>query len=199
MEDDTMKKLSGRRVAALVCDGFEQVELLSPRTALEDEGADVDVVSPASGRVKGWRFTDWGKTVKVDVPVVTADVGQYDGLLLPGGVMNPDKLRLVPRAIRFIREFVDADKPIASICHGPWTLINAGYVRGKTMTSWPSLEIDLRNAGANWVDQEVVRDGKLVTSRKPDDLIAFNREMVTLFAEQPPRQTMGTAAAAQAL
>ncbi|HZU82632.1 MAG TPA: type 1 glutamine amidotransferase domain-containing protein [Polyangiaceae bacterium] len=181
-----MRKLNGKRVAALVCEGFEQVELMDPRTALEDEGARVDVVSPAPRRVRAWKFTDWGKAVRVDVRLEHADARSYDALLLPGGVINPDKLRLHHEAIRFIRKFVEADKPIAAICHGPWTLINADHVRGKTMTSWPSLEVDLRNAGANWVDRQVVRDGKLVTSRKPDDIPAFNAEMIELFAEQAP-------------
>jgi protease I len=181
------QKLSRRRIAALVCDGFEQSELFEPRTALEDEGAHVDVVSSVHGRVKGWKHTDWGRFVKVDVQLGQANPRNYDALLLPGGVMNPDKLRLVPAAIDFIAAFVTADKPIAAICHGPWTLINAGAVRAKTLTSWPSLEVDLLNAGATWVDKEVVRDGKLVTSRKPADLPAFNRKMVEVFSEQPLR------------
>jgi protease I len=180
-----MRKLSGRRIAILVADGFEQVELTEPRTALEDEGALTEFVSPSSGRVKAWRLTDWGRKLKVDVPLSAADATLYDALLLPGGVMNPDRLRTSLEALRFIRAFADVGKPIAAICHGPWTLINAGVVPGKTMTSWPSLEIDLRNAGAEWVDDMVVRDGMLLTSRKPDDLPAFNEKMIEMFAERP--------------
>jgi protease I len=181
-----MRKLMGRRIAVLVCDGFEQVELFDARTALEDEGARVDVISPGRGRVKGWKSGDWGKRIKPDVPLEMADPVDYDALFLPGGVINADKLRVLPEAIRFIRAFIESDKPIASICHAPWALINAGFVRGKRMTSWPSLEMDLRNAGANWVDEEVVRDAKLVTSRRPADLRAFNEMMIALFAEQAP-------------
>lgn len=180
-----MRKLSGKRVAILVADGFEQVELSGPRTALEDEGAVTEIVSPSEGRVRGWKFTDWGRKMKVDVPLSKADPNVYDALLLPGGVMNPDKLRLYPEAIRFIRAIAEAGKPIAAICHGPWTLINAGVVPGKRMTSWPTLEVDLRNAGADWEDSRVVRDGMLVTSRKPDDLPAFNEKMIEAFAERP--------------
>jgi protease I len=191
-----MGKLEGKRVAILVCDGFEQSELTEPRTALEDEGAACDIVSPAGKRVKGWKHGDWGKAMKVDVPLAAAAPGRYDALLLPGGVMNPDKLRLIPEAIAFIRAFILAGKPIAAICHGPWTLIDAGYVKGKTMTSWPSLRTDLVNAGANWVDKEVVCDGKLVTSRKPADLPAFNRKVIETFAETAP--VSAVAAEAQA-
>ena len=147
-----MRKLSGKRIAILVADGFEQVELTEPRTALEDEGAMTEIVSPSKGRVKAWKLTDWGRKLKVDVHLPAADATLYDALLLPGGVMNPDELRTNPDALRFVRAFADVGKPIAAICHGPWTLINAGVVPGKTMTSWPSLEVDLRNAGAEWVD-----------------------------------------------
>jgi protease I len=180
-----MRKLSGKRVAILVADGFEQVELTEPRTALEDEGALTDIVSPSGTRVRAWKFTDWGRKMKVDVPLSEADHSLYDALLLPGGVMNPDELRRYPEAIRFIRTFADAGKPIAAICHGPWTLINAGVVPGKRMTSWSTLEVDLRNAGADWEDSQVVRDGTLVTSRKPDDLPAFNAKVIEVFAERP--------------
>ena len=179
-----MRKLSGKRIAILVHDGFEQVELVDPRTALEDEGAETEIVSPAHGRVKTWKFTDWGKTMKVDTPLDLANVARYDALLLPGGVMNPDRLRRVPQAIQFVRAFGDAGKPIAAICHAPWMLINAGLVRGKRVTSWPSLEVDLRNAGAYWVDEEVVVDSNLVTSRNPDDIPAFNRKIIDLVGEQ---------------
>ena len=188
-----MRKLSGVRVAILVSNGFEQVELTDPRRALEDEGAITEIVSPEH-HVKAWKFGEWGRTFRVDVPVGEADASDYDALLLPGGVMNPDNLRLVPEAIAFVAAFAQAGKPIAAICHGPWTLIDAGVARGKTMTSWPSLQTDLRNAGAQWVDREVVRDGLLVTSRKPDDLSAFDDGMVDLFAEpreRPQTQEVG--------
>ncbi|HEX8794192.1 MAG TPA: type 1 glutamine amidotransferase domain-containing protein [Polyangiaceae bacterium] len=178
-----MRKLKGMRVAILVADGFEQVELTRPRTALEDAGAYTEIVSPAQRYVKGWSFTNWGRKFRVNVPLEEADARHFDALLLPGGVLNPDTHRLHPKAIAFIKAFADADKPIASICHGPWTLINAGIARGRTLTSWPSLEVDLRNAGADWVDQQVVRDGRLITSRKPDDIPAFNSWMLDLFAE----------------
>jgi len=187
-----MKKLSGMRVAILVCDGFEQVELIEPRLALEDEGAETYVVSPVGRRVKGWKTTDWGKKVRVNVPLAQADARNFDALLLPGGVINPDRLRLHPSAIDFIRAFAAAGKPIAAICHGPWTLIDAEFVRGKTVTSWPSLRTDLKNAGANWIDEEVVRDGTLVTSRKPADIPAFNRKMIDTFAEAGARAGQAT-------
>lgn len=175
--------LQGKKVAILVADGFEQVELLEPKKALDQAGAKTEVVSPASGKVKGWNFKEWGKEVPVDVALESASPDEYDALLLPGGVMNPDHLRMIPRAVEFVRRFAESNKPIAAICHGPWTLIEADAVRGHTITSWPSLKTDLRNAGANWVDREAVRDGHLVTSRKPDDIPAFNREMIQLFAE----------------
>jgi protease I len=178
-----MWKLSGMRVAILVADGFEQLELIEPRRVLEDEGAVTEIVSPLPGHVKGWKFGDWGRAFRVNVPLAEAHPAHFDALLLPGGVMSPDTLRLVPEAVAFVAAFAVAGKPIAAICHGPWTLINAGVVSGKTMTSWPSLGVDLRNAGATWVDREVVRDGLLVTSRSPDDLPAFCDGMVQLFAE----------------
>jgi protease I len=190
-----MSKLVGRRVAILVADGFEQVELTESRSALQDEGAWADVVSPVPGRVRAWKYDDWGKRFKVDVPLARADAAAYDGLILPGGVMNPDALRLCADAIELIRAFVRSKKPIAAICHGPWTLIDAECVRGRTLTSWPSLRSDLRNAGANWVDEEVVRDGWLVTSRKPADLPAFDRTIIEVLAEMPP---VGERAAPQA-
>jgi protease I len=179
-----MESLQGKKVAILVTDGFEQVELTRPRKALDQAGAKTEVVSPAQGQVKGWNHTEWGDKIPVDVPLQQAKPESYDALLLPGGVMNPDHLRMNPDAVRFVKSFVDAGKPIAAICHGPWTLIEAGAVRGKKMTSWPSLQTDLKNAGANWVDQQVVHDGNLVTSRKPDDIPAFNEEMIGLFAHQ---------------
>jgi len=176
-------KLSGKKVAILVADGFEQVELTGPREALEKAGAETEIVSPAGEKVRGWEETKWGKTFRVDVALKKADADDYDALLLPGGVMNPDKLRLEPKAIEFIRAFSDEDKPIAAICHGPWTLIDAGVAKGRRMTSYPSIKADLMNAGADWVDEQVVVDNGLVTSRKPADLPAFNRKMVEEFCE----------------
>jgi protease I len=176
-------ELNGKKVAILVENGFEQVEMTGPREALEQAGAGTDLISPVKGKVKGWAHTKWGDEFEVDVQLSDANPDDYDALLLPGGVMNPDKLRLHPDAIEFVRRFVDEGKPIAAICHGPWMLINAGAARGRTMTSWPSLQADLSNAGANWVDQEVVVDNGIVTSRKPDDIPAFNRKMIEEFRE----------------
>jgi len=175
--------LQGMTVAILVANGFEQVELTEPRTALQEAGADTHVVSPAQGTVKGWNHTEWGEEVPVDVPLDEADAERYDALLLPGGVMNPDKLRMNPKATSFVKVFFDAGKPVAVICHGPWTLVDAGVAKGRRLTSYPSLQADLTNAGAEWVDQEVVVDRGLVSSRKPDDIPAFNRKMVEEFAE----------------
>jgi protease I len=175
--------LRGKRVAALVENGFEPSELLDPKKALEAAGAKVDVVSPQKSKVRGWQHTEWGDSVPVDRQLDGANADEYDALLLPGGVMNPDTLRINPKAVAFVKAFVDSGKPIASICHGPWTLIEADAVRGRTMTSWPSLKTDLRNAGANWVDQECVVDNGLVTSRKPDDIPAFNKKMIEEIAE----------------
>jgi protease I len=176
-------KLRGRKVAVLATDGYEQAELETPVAALKDAGALVEVISPKSASIQGWEHHDKGRKVVVDRTLGDANAADYDALVLPGGVMNPDSLRLLPEAVSFVRTFVDADKPIAAICHGPWTLINAGGVKGKTMTSWPSLETDLRNAGAHWVDQDVVVDHRLVTSRKPDDLPVFCARMIEEFAE----------------
>jgi protease I len=176
-------ELRDKRVAAVVDNGFEQVELTGPKQALEEAGARVDIISPQAGTVKGWQHTKWGDEFPVDRPLAEVRADEYDALLLPGGVMNPDKLRMNPEAVRLVRAFVESGKPIAAICHGPWTLIEAGGVQGRSMTSWPSLQTDLRNAGAAWVDQEVVVDNGLVTSRKPDDIPAFNRKMIEEFAE----------------
>lgn len=173
-----MDKLAGKKVAMLVTDGFEQVELTSPRKALEEQGAVAHVVSPKSGMVKAWDEKDWGEKFPVDVALDGANPDDYDALVLPGGVMNPDHLRMNPKAVQFVKAFFEAGKPVAAICHGPWTLIEAGVVKGRKMTSYPSLQTDLKNAGAQWVDQEVVTDQGLVTSRKPDDLPAFNRKMI---------------------
>lgn len=176
-------ELRNKRVAVLADNGFEQSELIEPKKALEQAGATVDVVSPQAPKVKGWKHIGWGDEVNVDRKLDDAQAEQYDALLLPGGVMNPDKLRINPKAIAFIKHFVDSGKPIAAICHGPWPLIDAGGVKGRKVTSWPSLKTDLTNAGAQWVDQEVVTDRGLVTSRKPDDIPAFNRKMIEEFAE----------------
>lgn len=178
-----MNSLSGIKVAVLLSNGFEQAEMVEPKKALENAGAVVKLVSPESNKVQGWKHHEKADFFSVDIPLEQANAADFQALLLPGGVVNPDALRLVPKAIEFVREFIQADKPIAAICHGPWTLINAGGVKNRTMTSWPSLELDLKNAGANWVDREVVRDGKLVTSRKPADLPAFNKEIIELFSE----------------
>jgi protease I len=177
------QQLTGKRVAIVVTDGFEQDELEKPRQALEEAGAKTDVISPKSGKVKGWKYTDWGTEVAVDKELRSADPKDYDALMLPGGQMNPDNLRMDNRAVQFIESFVQTDKPIAAICHGPLTLIEAGGVKGRRLTSFPSIKTDLRNAGAEWVDQEVVTDRGLVTSRKPDDLPAFNKKMIEEFAE----------------
>ena len=177
------KELTGKRVAALVAKGFEQVELLDPKDALESAGATVDVVSPESGKVKGWNHTEWGKDVQVDKELDAARVEDYDALLLPGGVMNPDHLRMNPKAVDFVKKFFDDGKPIAVICHGAWTLIEAGVVRDLTITSYPSVRTDLQNAGARWADREVVVDRGIVSSRRPADLPAFNAKMIEEFAE----------------
>ncbi len=175
--------LNGKTVAILVADGFEQVELTEPRDALRDAGAETHVVSPADGKVKGWRHGQWGDEIDVDVPLADARADDYDALVLPGGQMNPDNLRVVEAAVAFTRSFFEQGKPVAAICHGPWTLIEADVVRGRRMTSYHSISTDLRNAGADWVDEEVVVDQGLVTSRNPDDLPAFNRKLLEEVAE----------------
>lgn len=175
--------LQGKRVAILSAEGFEQSELLEPKKALEAAGAQVDVVSPQEGQIRAWNKSNWGESVKVDVALQEAQASEYDALLLPGGVINPDKLRTNIKAVEFVRAFVDARKPIGAICHGPQTLIETGAVQGRRMTSWPSLKTDLTNAGAQWVDEEVVTDNGLVTSRKPEDIPAFNRKIIEEFAE----------------
>ena len=175
--------LTNNKVAILATDGFEYVELIEPRKALEEAGATTHVVSPKDGQIKGWKSTDWGESVKVDVNVKAANQSNYDALLLPGGVMNPDSLRLDKTAVAFVKSFFDAHKPVASICHGPWMLVEANVVKGRKLTSWPSLETDIRNAGGEWTNEEVVTDQGLVTSRKPDDIPAFNKKMIEEFAE----------------
>lgn len=177
------EQLAGRRVAALVAKGFEQEELLKPRDALTAAGATVQVVSPDKFTVVGWNHTEWGDEINVDRSLDDARADDYDALLLPGGVMNPDRLRMNAKAVQFVRQFFDSAKPIAVICHGAWTLVEADVVRGLTMTSYPSLRTDLQNAGAAWVDQEVVVDRGIVSSRRPADLPAFINKMLEEFAE----------------
>jgi protease I len=171
-------ELNGRRIAILATDGFEQVELTEPKKNLEAAGAKTEVLSVKDGEIKGWKLTDWGDSVKVDKPVSKARVDDYDLLLLPGGQINPDKLRMEPDAVKFVREFAQSGKLVAAICHAPWMLIEAGVVKGRTMTSWPSVRTDLKNAGANVVDQPVVVDGNFITSRKPDDIPAFSQKII---------------------
>jgi len=177
------QRLQGVRVAVLATDGVEQVELTRPVEALRGAGAEVQVIAPRGGQIQGYNHFEKGDMIRVDRELAQAQPDDFDALVLPGGVINPDQLRLVPEAVDFVRAFVDSDKPIAAICHGPWTLINADGVDGKRMTSWPSLQVDLLNAGADWVDQEVVVDYGLVTSRRPDDLPAFCEKMIEEFAE----------------
>lgn len=179
MATDTLK---GLNVAILLTDGFEEVEMTEPRKALDEAGAKTSLISPKPDEVRAWDFTDWSKSYPVDAPLDSASPQDYDALLLPGGVINPDTLRADAKAVAFAKAFFDAKKPVASICHGPWTIIETGAARGRRVTSWPSLKTDLENAGANWVDQEVVVDQGLVTSRSPDDMAAFNRETIKLFA-----------------
>lgn len=181
-------KLAGQTIAVLATDGVEQVELTEPVKALREAGAEVEIVSDKNEAIQAFKHHDKGVTIPVDVTLDEADPKDFDGLVLPGGVINPDALRLVPKAISFVRHFVEAKKPIAAICHGPWTLIDAGGVKGKRMTSWPSLKTDLSNAGAQWVDEEVITDGTLVTSRKPDDLHAFNKKAIETFQRSASHQ-----------
>ncbi|HWD70166.1 MAG TPA: type 1 glutamine amidotransferase domain-containing protein [Solirubrobacteraceae bacterium] len=175
-------ELNGKRVAFLAADGVEQVELDEPRRAVEQAGAETVVVSLNSGEIQAFNHLDHGDRIKVDVTASSADPAQYDALVLPGGVANPDFLRGDQDAVRFVRSFFEQDKPVGVICHGPWTLVEADVVRGRTLTSWPTLQTDLRNAGAEWVDEEVHVDGRLVSSRKPDDLPGFTRKVVEVFA-----------------
>jgi protease I len=185
--------LTGIKVAILATDGFEQSELTEPRKALQAAGADTEIVSPKSGRIRGWKFKEWGDELPVDQGLDGADPKDYDALLLPGGVINPDALRLNSRAVEFVRAFFDAGKPVAAICHGPWMVIEADAARGRRLASWPSLRTDVRNAGGEWVDEAVVVDGNLITSRKPDDIPAFNQEIIERFvqARPQPRETQG--------
>ncbi|KAB7624377.1 type 1 glutamine amidotransferase domain-containing protein [Alkalilimnicola sp. S0819] len=180
------EQLQGKRVAILVSHGFEQSEMTEPRRALDESGAETVLVSPVSGRVKGWRHKEWGDEFPVDLALGQARAQDFDALVLPGGQMNPDNLRMNSAAVDLVQGFIAAGKPVAAICHGPWLLVEADAVRGRRLTSWPSVRTDLRNAGAQWVDEETVVDGNLLTSRKPDDLPAFNAEMIALFAASGP-------------
>src|ERR1700760_1986902 len=185
MEGRTMSTLSGLKVAILVADGFEQVEMTEPRKALQEAGADTQIVSPARRQVQGWNHHDKADKFDLDVALDDASAAEFGALLLPGGVANPDQLRTLPHAVDFVREFVQAGKPVAVICHGPWTLVEADVVKGRNMTSWPSVRTDLVNAGANWTDKDVVIDRGWVSSRNPADLPAFNRAMIQEFAKGP--------------
>jgi len=179
----TLSNLSGKRVAILATDGVEQSELTEPRQALKDAGAHPVVVSPKSGSIKAWQHDHWGDEIPVDMNLKDAKADDFGALMLPGGVMNPDHLRQNKQAVQFVKDFFTEGKPVAAICHGPWMLVEADVVRNRTLTSWPSLQTDIRNAGGDWVDREVVTDMGLVTSRKPDDIPAFNRKMLEEFAE----------------
>ncbi len=176
-------ELQNKTVAILATDGFEYVELTKPKQALEAAGAKTQVVSPKQGKIRGWDVDKWGDDVSVDVSLDSAKPDDYDALLLPGGVINPDKLRTEPKAVQFVKNFFEAGKPVAAICHGPWMLVEADVVRGRTVTSWPSLKTDIENAGGKWVDEQVVTEQGLVTSRKPDDIPAFNQKIIEEFAE----------------
>jgi protease I len=177
------QKLQNRRVAILVTNGFEQSEFTEPKKALEENGAEVDVIAPEKGKVKAWSGKNWGEEFDVNKALSEVNAGDYDALVLPGGVMNPDKLRMNQEAVAFVKKFGEDGKPIAAICHGPWTLIEAGIADGRRLTSYPSIKTDLINAGAHWVDEEVVVDNGLVTSRSPKDLPAFNKKMIEEIAE----------------
>lgn len=181
--------LEGKKIAVLLTTGFEEEELTRPRQALEEAGAQVVIISPKEKSVTAWAHTRWGGEYKVDVPLEEADAGDYTGLLLPGGVMNPDKLRRNPQAVEFVKAFFYANKPVAAICHAPWLLIEANQVKGRRLTSYESLQTDLKNAGAEWVDAAVVVDGNLVTSRNPTDIPQFNYEMIRRFLQAEPQTT----------
>jgi protease I len=178
-----MGKLDGKRIAFLATDGVEQIELIEPRKAVEAEGAEVDLISLEKGEFQGFEHLDKGETFTADKAAKDADAQDYDGLVLPGGVANPDFLRSDEDAVRFVRAFFEARKPVGAICHGPWTVVEADVLKGRVLTSWPSLKTDIRNAGGQWVDEEVHVDQGFVTSRKPDDIPAFNAKIVEEFAE----------------
>jgi protease I len=182
-------KLQGKMIAIVATDGFEQVELTEPKKALEEAGATVHVISPKPGQIKGWNHTDWGENTKVDKTLDEAKPADYDGLVLPGGQINPDNLRIEPKAVAFVTEFFNSGKPIGAICHGPWLLVEAGVVKRRTLTSWPSVRTDVRNAGGHWVDEEVLTDQNLTTSRKPDDLPAFDERLIRELSHAKPAQS----------
>jgi len=184
------KKINGKKVAILATDGFEQAELMEPMQALEQAGAQTTIVSIHPGEIKGWSGQDWGQSVKVDQTVDQCDCEDFDALMLPGGVMNPDKLRMDDNAVMFVRDFFEAGKPIGAICHGPWMLVEADVIEDTTLTSWPSLETDIVNAGGMWVDEEVVTDNGIVTSRKPADIPAFNKKLIEEIAEGTHSRTI---------
>lgn len=181
------QQLNGIRVAILATDGFEQSELLEPRKALDQAGADTNIISITEGEIKGWNHKDWGQSVAVDNLLDSASAENFDALLLPGGVMNPDTLRMNPKAVAFVKAFFASQKPVAAICHGPWMIVEAGEAKGRTLTSWPSLKTDIENAGGTWVDRETAVDGNLITSRNPKDIPAFNREILNLFSKAQSR------------
>ena len=183
MNQTAMQTLLNKRIAILAADGFEQVELEKPRKALEDAGATTEIVSPSAGKIQGMNHEKIGDTVAVDVSLDKADAGNYDALMIPGGLINPDTLRSNKLALEFVRCFFANGKPVAAICHAPWVLIDADLVKGRTLTSWPAIQTDIKNAGGTWVDHEVVVDHGLVTSRKPDDIPAFNAKMIEEFKE----------------
>lgn len=185
------ENLHGKRIAILATDGFEQAELMEPKKTLHEAGAETAIVSPKSGQIKAWKTKDWGDSVKVDKTLDQAKAEDYDALLLPGGVINPDHLRMDPKAVQFVKDFVATGRTVAAICHGPWMLVEAGVVKGKTVTSWPSIRTDLKNAGANVVDQEVATDGQFITSRKPDDIPAFSKTIIDRLAKESGRRGEG--------
>ena len=182
------KNLNGLKVAILVDQGFDQIELIKPRKALDKVGAETKVVSPQEGEVRGWNIKRWGKSVAVDVPLETADPSNFEALLLPGGVMNPDKLRMNPKAVQFVKHFIESGKPVAAMSHGVWLLIDAGGVRGRKLTSWPSLQTDIRNAGGHWVDEEFVFDQGLLTSRQIENMRAFTKKLIDEFSERENKE-----------
>ena len=189
------RKLEGKKVAILVASGFEQLEMTKPRQALNEAGAETKIVSPKSGKIQGMHHADKGDTFDVDLTLDEARPEEFDAIVIPGGLMNPDELRGTPEALEFTRHFFEVGKPAAVICHGAWLLIDAGVVRGRTLTSWPNIKTDVKNAGGKWVNEEVVVDNGLVTSRKPDDIPAFNRKMIEEFCEgkhAPRREVVAT-------
>jgi protease I len=185
------QSLQGKKIAILATDGFEQVELTEPKRALEEAGATVHVISLKPGEIKGWNKTDWGDNTKVDKTLDQVKVADYDGLVLPGGQINPDKLRIEPKAVAFVTDFFHTGKPLGAICHGPWMLVEANVLKHRTLTSWPSVRTDIRNAGGHWVNEEVLTDQNLTTSRKPEDLPAFNQRLIREIGKGKVTETKG--------